>query len=418
MTFSIDSKEETMAPLGSKQCMDMEASYGAHNYHPLPIVIARGEGVWVWDPEGNSYMDCLAAYSALNQGYGHPRIMEAARQQLESGVTLTSRAFYNTRLGEFLKLVSEVTGHDKVLPMNTGAEAVESALKMARKWGYEKKGVEEGKAEIITFNGNFHGRTTTIVGFSSDDDYKKNFGPFTPGFVNVDYGDIEAFKAAVTDNTVAILIEPIQAEGGILIPPEGYMKQLADICKEKKILFMADEIQTGLGRTGKMFAMEWEGVKPDVYMLAKAISGGFMPVSVVTANNNVMDVWTPGIHGSTYGGNPLGAAVAVEALKILLEEKLHERAAELGEYFVSKLEAINSPHVKEIRARGLLIGVEIKKESGVARPFCEKLKEKGILAKETHESVIRFAPPLVIKKDEIDWALERIEAVLTTEAPV
>ncbi len=407
-----------MSPLSSKQCIDMEATFGAHNYHPLPIVIARGEGVWVWDPEGNTYMDCLAAYSALNQGYGHPRIMEAARQQLETGVTLTSRAFFNTRLGEFLKMVSEITGHDRVLPMNTGAEAVESAIKLARKWGYEKKGVPADEAEILTFAGNFHGRTTTIVGFSTDEDYKKNFGPFTPGFTSAIFGDYDSFLENVTDNTVAILIEPIQAEGGILIPPAGYLKKVADYCKEHNILFMADEIQTGLGRTGKMFACEWEDVHPDVYTLAKAISGGFMPVSVVTANADVMDVFTPGIHGSTYGGNPLGAAVAVEALKVLLEEKLPERAAELGEYFVEKLKAIDSPHVKTIRARGLLVGVEIKKESGVARPFCEKLKEKGILAKETHESVIRFAPPLVIKKEEIDWALERIEAVLTTEAPV
>jgi ornithine--oxo-acid transaminase len=401
----------------STEFMDMEAHFGAHNYHPLPIVIAKGEGVWVWDPDGNKYMDCLAAYSALNQGYNHPRIMKAARDQLDTGVTLTSRAFYNPRLGEFLKKVSEITGHNRVLPMNTGAEAVESAIKLARRYGYENKGVEDGKAEIIVFNGNFHGRTTTIVGFSSDADYQRGFGPFTPGFKLVDYGDMDAFKAAVNENTVAVLIEPIQAEGGILIPPAGYLQEMASICKEQNILFMADEIQTGLGRTGKMFAMDHENVKPDVFMLAKAISGGFMPVSVVTANEEVMKVFDPGSHGSTYGGNPLGAAVATEAINILLEEKLCERATELGAYFVEKLRAIDSPHVKEVRARGMLIGVEIKKESGVARPFCEKLKEFGILAKETHESVIRFAPPLVITKDEIDWALERIEKVLTIDAP-
>ncbi len=402
----------------STEFIDMEARYGAHNYHPLPIVIAKGDGVWVYDPDGNKYMDCLAAYSALNQGYNHPRIMKAAREQLETGVTLTSRAFYNPRLGEFLQKVSEITGHSRVLPMNTGAEAVESAIKLARRWGYEVKGVEDGKAEIIVFNGNFHGRTTTIVGFSSDADYQRGFGPFAPGFKLVDYGDMEAFKAAVNENTVAVLIEPIQAEGGILIPPTGYLNEMAEICKEQNILFMADEIQTGLGRTGKMFAVDHDGVKPDVFMLAKAISGGFMPVSVVTADEELMSVFDPGSHGSTYGGNPLGAAVATEAINVLLDEGLCERATELGAYFVNKLNAINSPHVKEVRARGLLVGVEIQKESGVARPFCEKLKEYGILAKETHESVIRFAPPLVITKEEIEWALERIEKVLTTDAPV
>jgi ornithine--oxo-acid transaminase len=302
--------------------------------------------------------------------------------------------------------------------MNTGAEAVETAIKMARKWGYEKKGVAADKAEIICCNGNFHGRTTTVVSFSSDADYRKNFGPFTPGFKLVDFGDFEQFKTAVNENTVALLIEPIQAEGGILIPPAGYMKKVHDYCKANNVLFMADEIQTGLGRTGKLFACDHEDVHPDVYMLAKAISGGFMPVSVVTADAEIMNVYTPGIHGSTYGGNPLGAAVAIAALEVLIDEKLPERALELGEYFTEKLRAIDSPHVEEVRARGMLIGVVIKKESGVARPFCEKLMEKGILAKETHERVIRFAPPLVITKEEIDWALERIEAVLTTDAPV
>ncbi len=402
----------------TKNFIETEASFGAHNYHPLPIVIEKGEGVWVWDPDGNKYMDCLAAYSALNQGYNHPKIMQAAIDQIKTGVTLTSRAFYNTKLGEFLEKVCEISGHDRALPMNTGAEAVESAVKMARKWGYEVKGIPQDQAEIICFNGNFHGRTVTVVSFSSDEDYKKDFGPFTPGFVLVDYDDADALEAAITDNTAAILIEPIQAEGGILIPSAGYMKKVSDLCKKHNILFMADEIQTGLGRTGKMFAMEHEGVKPDVYTLAKAISGGFMPVSVVTANKEVMDVFTPGIHGSTYGGNPLGAAVACAALEVLQEENLCDRAVEMGEYWVSKLEAINSPHVEEIRARGLMIGVVIKASSGVARPFCEKLMNYGILAKETHESVIRFAPPLVITKEEIDWAMERIEKVLTTDAPV
>ncbi len=396
----------------SQQSLEKEAQFGAHNYHPLPIVIAKGEGVWVWDPEGNKYMDCLAAYSALNQGYNHPKIRAAAIEQIETGVTLTSRAFYNTKLGEFLEKVSGITGHDRVLPMNTGAEAVESAIKMARRWGYEKKGIADGKATIIAFNGNFHGRTSTIVGFSSDEEYKRGFGPFAEGFKLVDYGDIDALKAAIDGNVAAILIEPIQAEGGILIPPSGYMKEVAAICKENNILFMADEIQTGLGRTGKMFAMEHEDVKPDVYMLAKAISGGFMPVSVVTANEEVMDVFDAGSHGSTYGGNPLGAAVASAALDVLIDEDLCGRATELGAYFVDGLKAINSPHVEEIRARGMMIGVVIKAESGVARPYCEALKAKGILAKETHESVIRFAPPLVITKEEIDWALEKIAEVL------
>ncbi|MBS1262547.1 MAG: Ornithine aminotransferase 2 [Calditrichaeota bacterium] len=408
----------TAATATSQAFIDLEAKYGAHNYHPLPIVIERGQGVWVWDPDGNRYMDCLAAYSALNQGYNHPRIMEAARKQIDAGITLTSRAFYNTHLGNFLKLVSEVTGHDRVLPMNTGAEAVESSIKLARRWGYWKKGVPHDKAEIIVFDGNFHGRTTTIVGFSSDDSYRDGFGPFTPGFKLVEFGDLEAFEKAITENTVAILIEPIQAEGGILIPPRGYLKAMEQICRENNILFMADEIQTGLGRTGKMFALEHENVRPDVFMLAKAISGGFMPVSVVTANEEVMEVFTPGSHGSTYGGNPLGAVVAHEALSVIIEENLPRRAAEMGEYFVGNLRRIDSPHVKEIRARGMLVGVEINGENGNARPFCEALKEKGILAKETHESVIRFAPPLVITQDEIDWALERIEQVLTVEAPV
>ena len=402
----------------TKDFIDLENKYGAHNYHPLPIVIAKAKGVWITDPDGKKYMDCLAAYSALNQGYNHPRIMAAAKEQLKTGVTLTSRAFYNTKLGEFLQKVCSITGHDRALPMNTGAEAVETAIKLARRWGYQVKKVRKDQAQIIAFNGNFHGRTTTIVGFSSDADYQKGFGPFTPGFKLVDYGDINALEKAITKSTVAILIEPIQAEGGILIPPKGYLKKVAALCKKHNILLIADEIQTGLGRTGKMFAMDHEGVKPDVYLLAKAISGGFMPVSVVTANNDVMNVFDPGSHGSTYGGNPLGAAVAVEALNVLQEEKLPQRAAELGQYFVDGLKAIKSPHVKSIRARGLLIGVEIKRESGVARPFCEKLMEKGILAKETHESVIRFAPPLVITKQEIDWALKRIGAVLTVDAPV
>jgi ornithine--oxo-acid transaminase len=398
--------------LTSQEYIDKEMRYGAHNYHPLPIVIARGEGVWVWDPEGKKYMDCLASYSALNQGYNHPKIIAAAREQLETGVTLTSRAFYNTRLGLFLEKVCKITGMDRALPMNTGAEAVETAIKMARKWGYRVKGVVDGQAEIITFSNNFHGRTTTVISFSSEPAYRDGFGPFTPGFRLVKYGDSEAFEAAVNDNTVAVLIEPIQGEGGILIPPSGYFKRVADTCGQHNILLMLDEIQTGLGRTGKMFAYEHEGIRPDVLILAKAISGGIMPVSVVAASNEAMGVFGPGDHGSTYGGCPLGAAVAIAALDVIVDERLPERAAEMGSYIMEKFSAIPSPHVKEIRGRGLLIGIEIKQESGPARPFCEQLMHRGVLCKETHESVIRFAPPLVITREEADWLVEQVEKVL------
>ena len=396
----------------SKELIDLEARYGAHNYHPLPIVIATGDGAWVTDPEGNRYLDCLASYSALNQGYNHPRIMQAVRDQLDTGVTLTSRAFYNTRLGEFLEKICKLAGFDRALPMNTGAEAVETAIKMARKHAYKVRGVPDGEAEIIVFSGNFHGRTTTIVGFSDEEAYKDGFGPFTPGFRLVPYGDIEAFRAALGEKTAGVLIEPIQGEGGIIIPPDGYLREMAALCRENGALLMSDEIQTGLARTGKLFAADHEGVKPDVLMLAKAISGGVLPVAVVLANDEAMGVFSPGDHGSTYGGCPLGAAAAIAALDVIVDEGLVERAERLGNDLMERLRAIGSPHVKEVRGRGLLVGVEVKKESGPARPFCEALMARGILCKETHEQVIRFAPPLVVTEEDIDYLMEQVTAVL------
>ena len=385
--------------------------YSANNYHPLPVVLVKGEGIWVWDADGKKYMDMLAAYSAVNQGHCHPAIISAAKEQMEK-ITLTSRAFHNDRMGRFLKKLCEVTGYEKALPMNTGAEAVETALKAARKWGYLKKKVEEGKAEIIVVENNFHGRTTTIVGFSTEKQYQHGFGPFTPGFKVIPYGDVEALEKAITPNTVGFLFEPIQGEGGVLIPEEGYIKKTYDICKKHNVLFMADEIQTGFGRTGKMFACDHEGVKPDIVMVGKALGGGLYPVSGILANEEVMSVFNPGDHGSTFGGNPLGSAVGEAALDVLVNEKLPERSAEMGSYFVKKLNEINSPHVKEVRGKGLMIGVEIKKSSGTARPFCECLMNNGILAKETHHQVIRFAPPLVITKEEIDHAIEVIKKVI------
>jgi len=396
----------------SKVLIDLEARYGAHNYHPLPIVIAHGEGAWVTDPEGNRYLDCLASYSALNQGYGHPRIMEAVRAQLETGVTLTSRAFYNTRLGEFLEKICKLAGFDRALPMNTGAEAVETAIKMARKHAYKVRGIPDGSAEILVFTGNFHGRTTTIVGFSDEPAYQDGFGPFTPGFRILPYGDIEAFRAALSDRTAGVLIEPIQGEGGIIIPPDGYLREVSDLCRENGALFMADEIQTGLARTGKLFAVDHEGVKPDVLLLAKAISGGVLPVSIVLANDEAMGVFEPGDHGSTYGGCPLGAAAAIAALDVIIDEGLVERAERLGNDLMERLRAIGSPHVVEVRGRGLLIGVEVKRESGPARAFCEKLLSRGILCKETHEQVIRFAPPLVVTEEDLDYLMEHVTVVL------
>ena len=385
--------------------------YSAHNYKPLPVVVERAEGVWMWDVEGRKYLDMLAAYSALNQGHRHPAILQAAREQMEK-VTVTSRAFHNDQMGLFLRELCEATGFDKALPMNTGAEAVETAIKMVRKWGYQKKGIPEGKAEIIVLENNFHGRTTTIVGFSSEEQYRAGFGPFTPGFKLVPYGDAKAFEDAVTENTVGFLMEPIQGEGGVIVPPEGYLACTARICRERGVAFMADEIQTGLGRTGRFFCCDWEDVKPDVLIVGKALGGGVYPVSAAIADDEFMDVFHPGDHGSTFGGNPLGAAVGRAALRVIVEEKLSERSAELGAWFMEELRSIDSPHVQEVRGKGLMIGVVIKKSSGPARPFCEALQDRGILAKETHEQVIRFAPPLIIPKGVLADALAPIREVL------
>lgn len=392
--------------------IDIEDRYGAHNYHPLDVVIARGEGVWVYDVEGNRYLDCLSAYSSLNQGHVHPKILKAMVDQA-SRVTLTSRAFRNDQLPFFYRELSEMTGYEMSLPMNSGAEAVETAIKLARKWAYTVKGVPQNQAEIIVANGNFHGRTTTIISFSSEPSYRENFGPFTPGFRIVPYGDIEALEQAVTPNTAAVLIEPIQGEGGVIIPPAGYLRQAFELCQRSNILFIADEIQTGLGRTGKLFACQHEDVRPDVVIIGKALSGGFYPVSAVLADEPILGLFKPGEHGSTFGGNPLAAAVGRAALKVIQEENLVQNAAVLGEYFADQLAEIPSRHIKEVRGKGLLIGVELKPEAGGARRFCEQLMRKGVLAKETHQHVIRFAPPLVIDRQTIDWALERIRFVLT-----
>lgn len=385
--------------------------FSAHNYKPLPVVLEWGEGAWVHDVEGRKYLDMLAAYSAVNQGHRHPRIIEAAREQMDR-LTLTSRAFHNDRMGPFLRRLCEVTGFEKALPMNTGAEAVETAIKMVRKWGYQVKGVPSGRAEIIVCSNNFHGRTTTIVGFSSEEQYRSGFGPFTPGFVEVPYGDADAFEAALTDHTVGFLIEPIQGEGGVVVPPDGYLARTRELCEERGVAFMADEIQTGLGRTGRMFCCDWEEVRPDVLIVGKALGGGVYPVSAALADAPIMDVFRPGDHGSTFGGNPLGAAVGHAALDVIVDEGLVERSAALGAWFRAELEAIESPHVHEVRGRGLMIGVEIREASGPARPFCEALQNRGILAKETHHQVIRFAPPLTIDRVDLEWALGEIRETL------
>lgn len=386
--------------------------YAARNYHPLPVVLSRGEGVWVWDVDGNKYMDMLASYSAVNQGHCHPKIIKALKTQAEK-LTLTSRAFHNDQMGPFMKKLCDMTGFAKCLLMNSGAEAVETAIKAARKWGYENKGIAPDKAEILVCSNNFHGRTVTIVGFSSEASYQEGFGPFTPGFKIVSYGDSVALEKAITPNTAAFLVEPIQGEGGVLIPQNGYLKKARDICSAHNVLMMADEIQSGLGRSGKLFAYEYENIRPDCLIVGKALSGGVYPVSAFLAHNEVMSVFVPGNHGSTYGGNPLGAAAGLAALKVIEEEHLVERSHELGEYFKAELKKISNPAIQEIRGRGLFIGVEIKKSHGPARPYCEKLMAVGILAKETHEQVIRFAPPLVITKEEIDWALEKIGPILS-----
>jgi ornithine--oxo-acid transaminase len=385
--------------------------YSANNYQPLGVVIERGEGVWVWDVEGRRYLDMLSAYSALNQGHCHPAIVRAARAQLDR-VTLTSRAFHNDQLGPFLRELCAATGYDQALPMNSGAEAVETAIKMVRKWGYQKKGVPDGQAEIIVCRNNFHGRTTTVVGFSSEVQYRDGFGPFAPGFKAVPFGDADALAAAVTDQTVGFLFEPIQGEGGVIVPPDDFLRRVREICDRSGIAMMVDEIQTGLGRTGRLFACEWEDVRPDVLIVGKALGGGLYPVSAALADVEYMGVFRPGDHGSTFGGNPLAAAIGRASLKVIIEEDLPRRADELGRWFMGELDALASPHVAQVRGRGLLIGVEIRESSGTARTYCEALKDHGILAKETHGQVIRFAPPLVVEKEVLEEALEEIAVVL------
>ncbi len=385
--------------------------YSAHNYHPLPVVLERGEGVWVWDVDGKRYLDMLSSYSAVNQGHRHPAIVAAAKEQLDR-LTLTSRAFHNDQMGPFLRELCEASGFDAALPMNTGAEAVETAIKMVRKWGYQVRGIPEDQAEIIVCEDNFHGRTTTIVGFSSEDQYREGFGPFTPGFKLIPYGDLDALRAAIGPNTAGFLVEPIQGEAGVIVPPDGYMHGAAEICRAHGVALVADEIQTGLGRTGRFFCCDWEGVRPDILIVGKALGGGVYPVSAAIADKEFMDVFRPGDHGSTFGGNPLGAAVGMASLRVILDEELSRRSDELGSWFMDELRAIGSPHVEEVRGKGLMIGVVIKDSSGPARPFCEALEERGILAKETHHQVVRFAPPLTVDQDVLRDALAEITAVL------
>ena len=399
--------------MNSQELMQIEDQYGAHNYHPLDVVIRRGEGIWLYDIEGKKYLDFLSAYSAVNQGHCHPRLVKVMQEQCQQ-LTLTSRAFRNEQLALFCKELCDFTGFERVLPMNSGGEAVETAIKAARKWGYLVKGVPANKAEIIVAENNFHGRTTTIISFTTEPQYKAGFGPLTPGFKSVPYGDLKALRNAITDNTVAVLLEPIQGEGGIIIPPEGYLEGVQRICQENNSLFILDEIQSGLGRCGKLFAYQYESVKPDALVIGKALSGGFYPVSAFLANSEIMDVFKPGDHGSTFGGNPLGCAIAREALKILQDEDLINNSFELGIYFRGKLNSINSDHIYKIRGKGLMIGVELQANAGGARRFCEALREQGLLCKETHENVIRFTPPLVIQREELDWAFERISHVLET----
>ncbi|MFS0862793.1 ornithine--oxo-acid transaminase [Fredinandcohnia sp. 179-A 10B2 NHS] len=394
--------------INSQSIIEQTEKFGANNYHPLPIVISKAEGVWVEDPEGNKYMDMLSAYSAVNQGHRHPKIIQALKDQADR-VTLTSRAFHNDQLGPWYELICELTKKDMALPMNTGAEAVETAIKAARRWAYDVKGVAENQAEIIACVGNFHGRTMTAVSLSSEEEYKRGFGPMLPGIKLIPYGDLEALENAITENTAAFLIEPIQGEAGIVIPPEGFLKKAYETCKDNNVLFIADEIQAGLARSGKMFACEWDEVDPDMYILGKALGGGVFPISCVVANKDVLGVFNPGSHGSTFGGNPMACAVSIASLQVLVEEKLAERSLKLGTYFLEKLQEIKNPIIKEVRGRGLFIGVELTE---AARPYCEALKQEGLLCKETHDTVIRFAPPLVVSKEELDWAIERIVKVL------
>lgn len=400
--------------LSSAELTQLELQYGAKNYKPLDVVLSRGKGIWVWDVEGRRYMDCLSAYSAVNQGHCHPRIIEALIDQAQR-LTLTSRAFRNDQLGLFYKEICELTNSHLVLPMNSGAEAVETVIKAVRKWGYSQKGIPEGRAEIVVAGNNFHGRTITLVGFSSEKQYQDGFGPFTPGFRTIPFGDTAALEAAVNDNTVAIMLEPIQGEGGIIIPPHGFLQRAREICNQRHIALVLDEIQTGLGRTGRLFAEEHEGIVADITLVGKALSGGVYPISAVLSNKEVLGVFKPGDHGSTYGGNPLACAVARAAMKALVEEGMIENADRMGAYFLGLLRTIRSPHIRDVRGRGLLIGVELHPEAGGARRFCEALMRRGLLCKETHDHILRIAPPLVIEKHEVDWAFELIRDVL--EAP-
>lgn len=393
----------------SADIMSQTERYGAHNYHPLPIVIHKAKGVWVEDKEGRRYMDMLSGYSALNQGHRHPRIIEALKRQADE-VTLTSRAFYNAPLAELMEVLTKLTGKNKILPMNTGAEAVETAVKAARRWAYRVKGVEPDQAEIIVCEGNFHGRTTTITSFSSEPDYKREFGPFTPGFTIIPYEDIDALKAAIKPNTAAFLVEPIQGESGIVIPRDGYLREAREICDQENVLLLADEIQTGFGRTGKRFACDWEQVVPDIYIMGKALGGGVLPVSAVAASDDILGLFEPGSHGSTFGGNPLASSVAIAALAVIEEEKLADRSLDLGKKMLKSLQAIHSQDIVTIRGRGLFIGIETK---GPARPYCEKLMQLGLLCKETHETVIRLAPPLNISEQDLEWAITKLEQVFT-----
>jgi ornithine--oxo-acid transaminase len=400
--------QSTEPQMQAQDFVDLESQYGAHNYRPLDVVIERAEGAWVYDVEGKRYLDCLAAYSAVNQGHCHPEILRTLEEQARK-VTLTSRAFRNAQLPLLCKDLHDLTGFDMVLPMNSGTEAVETAIKVARKWGYKVKGIPQDKAEILVCANNFHGRTVTIVGFSTDEHYRDGFGPFAPGFKVIPYGDAEALRNAITPSTCAFLVEPIQGEAGILIPPVGFLREAAEICRQNRVLLMTDEIQSGLGRTGMLFAYMHEGITPDVLIVGKALAGGFYPVSAVLASRSILGVITPGDHGSTFGGNPLGCAIARTALRVLIEEKMVERSAELGDYFLSRLQSLRSAAIKDVRGKGLWIGIELH---SAARPYCEALKDEGILCKETHDHVIRFGPPLVVTREELDWAFERIAKVL------
>jgi ornithine--oxo-acid transaminase len=396
--------------MDSKDLILVEDLYGAHNYHPLDVVVSKAQGIWMYDTEGRKYLDFLSAYSAVNQGHRHPRIVRALIEQARK-LTLTSRAFRNDQWPMLAKELAEMTGYSMVLPMNSGAEAVETAVKTARKWAYQKKGVPQDRADIIACANNFHGRTVTVISFSTEPLYRQDFGPFTPGFTIIPFGDAEALEKAITPNTAAFLVEPIQAEAGILIPPEGFLKKAAEICKRNNVLFIADEIQTGLGRVGKLFACEYEGVRPDMVVIGKSLGGGCYPVSAVLADREILGVFKPGEHGSTFGGNPLACAVARESLRVIREEKLVENAAEKGQFFMEKLRKVRSRHIKEVRGRGLLIGIELYPQAGGARRFCEELMNEGLLCKETHDNVIRFAPPLIIREKDLNWALKRIKTV-------